>query len=83
MTNAELQILDRPRFMQLVEEIILNPTTTFVLSGIASASVTTQIGELVLENVQITQTITLAGKRIPLFSSSFFGWFFPGSLQLW
>ena len=81
MTNAELQILDRPRFMQLIEEIILNPTTTFVLSGIASASVTTQIGELVLENVQITQTITLAGKRVPLlFFFFFFGWFF---LQLW
>jgi hypothetical protein len=61
MTNVDLQIVNRTLFMVLVEELLLNPIASFTLSGVASATVTTRIGELVLDNVSLSQNITLNG----------------------
>ena len=59
MTDIALHIVDRISFMELLEHLLLGTSTTFMLIGVASASVTTQIGELTLENLNISQAITL------------------------
>eukprot|EP00026_Physarum_polycephalum_P003917 Phypoly_transcript_03934.p1 GENE.Phypoly_transcript_03934~~Phypoly_transcript_03934.p1 ORF type:complete len:732 (+),score=110.71 Phypoly_transcript_03934:98-2293(+) len=61
MTDAELRIVDRPLFMELVEQLLLTPSATFTLTGVANANITTRIGNLVLENVSLTQVIDLKG----------------------
>lgn len=56
-----MQITDRELFENLLEQLLLTPSGTFVLSGVANASVVTAIGEMVLENVSVSQVITLDG----------------------
>lgn len=61
MTDAGLQIVNRPVFMNLIETMLLNPDATFTLTGVASASANTQIGLLNLNDVYVSQDITLNG----------------------
>lgn len=61
MTNSELQVVNRTLFMELIEQLLLTPTAKFVLSGVVTASITTEIGELELTNVSLSQAIDLDG----------------------
>lgn len=60
VSNADLQIVDRPGFMQLVSQLMLTPGATTYLSGVSSAWVSTQVGDILLTN------ITLPNQLIPL-----------------
>lgn len=77
MTNVIMQIIDVDAFSSMVSQLVLSPSSSFNLSGVATAMVRSQIGDLVLTNITFRdQLIQLNGMQIITTNSSAHSFFF-------